>query len=637
MSTYPQRRGPRIVPVSGAFQPVLLGKGAFGAVYKIDYQGKKVALKVFLSQQDGIPYDTLHELHAYAVLKGYPHIVQANQVVYGPDPVLDAVDPTLINPESIKLLMTLHQSDLYKYGKILTFDERLNFFPQLYKQMLIGLWYISRRGIIHNDIKPDNILVDFNNAAGPQFYIGDFGVIEQVICGVDQGVIRDRYGGTEHYMSPEVLDFRSYTTKTDVWSMGVTFLHFLLGRADKYISQLVDNPDAIFDAKQAGLIVNDHIDIEKYITKILGSGYYNKINPAIINNLNRMLTIDKLNRASINDLVGLDFEDTAIPLPVYSRWPQKSTIDFQQYTAAIVKWLDFVDEDNETGFFRPQLYAAIINIIDLFDRYLANAFTPQPNLYFILLACYYTYMNFIALSKRINIPYIMSLLKGTSLDDPQLLISFQVDLVKAVNSVMQHCGTDIYINTVKNTIRYNPTEDIYLNYPKDMRTNVKLLRDFYSSRAGFLSEIEYVDVSEQYVEYIENLEPLESEQIAAGQLSKQEQNKIVSQLETKLADPLPLIRGYDNFANDITDTDYTIGHYYELPYSKDFRLPKFDETLNKKLRIFLIPLAGRTVLEIDQFDLDKNMVNRLFRLVLNNEDILHIFRGAIPQGNQKIL
>lgn len=85
-----------------------------------------------------------------------------------------------------------------------------------------GLEYLHDHNIIHQDIKPDNILVDDNC----NFLVTDFGisVTQQLSDGMHGGMS----GGTQAYMGPE--RFNGITGKaSDIWSLGAATVEMLTG------------------------------------------------------------------------------------------------------------------------------------------------------------------------------------------------------------------------------------------------------------------------------------------------------------------------------------------------------------------------------------------------------------------------
>lgn len=85
-----------------------------------------------------------------------------------------------------------------------------------------GLEYLHDRNIIHQDIKPDNILVDDNC----NYMVTDFGISTR--SAGDMSDSGDNTGGTRAYMGPE--RFEGVTNKaSDMWSLGATAVELLTG------------------------------------------------------------------------------------------------------------------------------------------------------------------------------------------------------------------------------------------------------------------------------------------------------------------------------------------------------------------------------------------------------------------------
>jgi len=93
------------------------------------------------------------------------------------------------------------------------------------RQICRGLHAAHEQGIIHRDIKPQNVLID----AKGEVKLMDFGVArmtEAAEAMTQQGLIV----GTPHYMSPEQVQGKQLDPRTDVYAMGVLLYELLLGR-----------------------------------------------------------------------------------------------------------------------------------------------------------------------------------------------------------------------------------------------------------------------------------------------------------------------------------------------------------------------------------------------------------------------
>ena len=89
------------------------------------------------------------------------------------------------------------------------------------EQILNGLHFLHSSGVIHRDVKPDNILVYRQDPI--HIKISDFG-LAKVFSSKLQATESTLYTGSTLYASPEQYNGLSYSFPTDVYSMGIVFL-----------------------------------------------------------------------------------------------------------------------------------------------------------------------------------------------------------------------------------------------------------------------------------------------------------------------------------------------------------------------------------------------------------------------------
>ena len=98
----------------------------------------------------------------------------------------------------------------------------------LLAQMADGLAHAHERGLVHRDLKPDNILVE----AGPRGEIArvvDFGIVLLREGGWERLTAKGMVVGTPEYMSPEQLVDTNIGPASDLYSLGLVFYEMLVG------------------------------------------------------------------------------------------------------------------------------------------------------------------------------------------------------------------------------------------------------------------------------------------------------------------------------------------------------------------------------------------------------------------------
>ncbi|KAL6862415.1 hypothetical protein ACP4OV_016756 [Aristida adscensionis] len=116
-------------------------------------------------------------------------------------------------------------------GSIQSLLGRLGSFPEAVirkytKQLLHGLEYLHRNGIIHRDIKGANILVDNKGC----IKLADFGASKQVEK-LATATAAKTMKGTPYWMAPEVIVGSGHNCTADIWSVGCTVIEMATGKA----------------------------------------------------------------------------------------------------------------------------------------------------------------------------------------------------------------------------------------------------------------------------------------------------------------------------------------------------------------------------------------------------------------------
>gem|GEM_PF-2706159 len=161
--------------------------------------------------------------------------------------------PEFLGANSYYIVMELAQGVTLKSILNRDINKDPAFAIQLGMQIADVLDYTHSKGVIHRDIKPQNIMVNraWKDASGVGFKILDFGISRALetthFVGGETGPVQDA-AGTPLYMAPEQTRLTNYKTdhRSDLYSLGCVLYEVLLGRTP-------------FQAKNRAEIKNMHV------------------------------------------------------------------------------------------------------------------------------------------------------------------------------------------------------------------------------------------------------------------------------------------------------------------------------------------------------------------------------------------
>ena len=126
----------------------------------------------------------------------------------------------------VYLIMPLcRQGSAFKYitGELRITEEEC---WKMLHDVSAGLAYLHAKGLIHQDIKPDNILIGDNG----QYMITDFGISARVRSTLRATQAQEQSGGTMAYMGPERFSSRPKPLMaSDIWSLGAMMFELMTG------------------------------------------------------------------------------------------------------------------------------------------------------------------------------------------------------------------------------------------------------------------------------------------------------------------------------------------------------------------------------------------------------------------------
>lgn len=189
----------------------LIGTGGMGGVYFAEdlTLGRRVAIKVMLkSLGDNPEFIDTFKREAQAVAKlNHPSIAQ----IYS------------FGMEKDQPYIVMELVSGYRFDKMVESQDQLDqgLIARIGREIAEGLAAASEVGLIHGDIKPENILLDEKLNAK----LVDFG-----LASFKQQATESQVWGTPYYIAPEKIRRKKADERSDIYSLGATLYHALAGK-----------------------------------------------------------------------------------------------------------------------------------------------------------------------------------------------------------------------------------------------------------------------------------------------------------------------------------------------------------------------------------------------------------------------
>ncbi|MFH1748394.1 MAG: protein kinase [Planctomycetota bacterium] len=200
-----------------------IGEGGFGVVYKVIHHAKErtEALKVLFGKTPIREAYFQNEVHLIAKLQ-HPHIATLYEAHLSTPPLYYTME-----------FVEGEQLDSYFRSQHVPLVERIN----IVKSVAKAVGYAHEQGVVHRDIKPQNILID--SAGQPR--IVDFGIAKKLGLTDDDedGKPRSPEGvlGTFGYIAPEQIASEPVDARADVFALGALLYHSITGEPAKLAGQ----------------------------------------------------------------------------------------------------------------------------------------------------------------------------------------------------------------------------------------------------------------------------------------------------------------------------------------------------------------------------------------------------------------
>lgn len=215
-----------------------LGEGGSGEVFLVEdtlRNDQQVALKVLHSAEKvGAESDEAfrNEVSALSSLT-HPNLIRIFD--FG---IIREAEPSVLEQRRFFTMELIRGTDSLEWStSVRDQKEKERLLELLLLQALSVLSYVHREGIIHFDIKPQNLVLvgEQDAAAAPLLRLTDFGFAKQQNQTSDVQV-----RGTLEYTAPEMIRRQAFDSRVDLYSLGATFFHLVEGHCPFEASSPVD-------------------------------------------------------------------------------------------------------------------------------------------------------------------------------------------------------------------------------------------------------------------------------------------------------------------------------------------------------------------------------------------------------------
>ncbi len=408
-------------PINSPNSPVsprlLISSGSYGKVYKsIDLENKEYAEKemyLYHPNTSKLIQQNIREANFHAWFPKNEHIITCDKI--------------FIKDNILSFVMPLGKMSLHDYIRSTNTSIRIPHFYSILSQICIGLSPLHSNNVYHNDIKPQNILID---------------PITMKISIIDLGGIRFEHNVTlSHpttltYAPPEFFNEypdkninlkpeKKFGSHNDMWSLGITMLEFLTGR--NYLLPLFYSSNK----NEIGELINSNKQFP--LTKIRLENGFNissiNSNIEIITIISKMLNRDIEKRISFSELYCI-LNNTCIPTYVKTYPVEFINQKFEnEFKFAIKQVSNFIKKRK-----RNENYCYSFELaISIFNRYcMKRGEFPNENILFQCL--------FIATSFLTDSFYNLFTVNKKIVDDILTILQFDIYRPTLLNHIQEING-----------------------------------------------------------------------------------------------------------------------------------------------------------------------------------------------------